>query len=324
MPEGVVAKVEAMATEMDQPTTEDELIFEWTPSVPIDDVLMDINMHQPDEEMKNEAENQQNILTTNDEPGDHLEEYASDDLLSYDDEESDYEPDELEDEDSDDEDEENDEPTEAIKNESLDYSEDADTTGAVNGDKEIKVEDVPLDEEEQETYADAVNMFPLSDSEEELRSEHDNEIDDKEYIDESHEDHSDTSHDVNEAEGSTEGTNRIKQGTDETGGSAHAYNLRGGKPRSYDHRFSHTMDKATGTKSYDIQMLQHAVSKLTNREISSELQRTITGFMMIQMTATAGIKKHGERAVEAMFMEFCQLEDQAVFGGLKASELTAT
>ena len=46
--------------------------------------------------------------------------------------------------------------------------------------------------------------------------------------------------------------------------------------------------------------------------------------MMTQMTATAGIKKHGERTVEAMFMEFCQLEDQAVFGGLKASELTAT
>ena len=48
--------------------------------------------------MKNETENQQHILTTNDEPGD-LEEYASDDLLSYYDEESNYKPDELEDED---------------------------------------------------------------------------------------------------------------------------------------------------------------------------------------------------------------------------------
>ena len=94
----------------------------------------------------------------------------------------------------------------------------------------MKVEDVPLDEEEQETYADAANMFPLSDFEEELKSEHDNKIYDEEYIDELHKDHSDTSHDVNEAEGSTEGTNGIKQGTDETGGAAHAYNLRGGKP----------------------------------------------------------------------------------------------
>ena len=45
MPEGVVAKVEAMATEKDQPTTEVKLIFEWTPGVPIDDILMDINIH---------------------------------------------------------------------------------------------------------------------------------------------------------------------------------------------------------------------------------------------------------------------------------------
>ena len=45
---------------------------------------------------------------------------------------------------------------------------------------------------------------------------------------------------------------------------------------------------------------------------------------MTQMTATAGIKKHGERAVEAMFMESYQLDNQSVFGGLMASELTAT
>ena len=44
--------------------------------------------------LKNETENQQNIPTTDDEPG-ALEEYKSYDLLSYDDEESDYEPDEL-------------------------------------------------------------------------------------------------------------------------------------------------------------------------------------------------------------------------------------
>ena len=83
----MVAKVEATATEKDQPTTEDGLIFEWAPGVPIDDILMDINIHQLDEEMKYEAETQQNILTTNDEPGD-LEEYTSDNLLSYDDEDS--------------------------------------------------------------------------------------------------------------------------------------------------------------------------------------------------------------------------------------------
>jgi len=71
-------------------------------------------------------------------------------------------------------------------------------------------------------------------------------------------------------------------------------------------------------------MLQHVVEELTKGEIPTKLQSTITGFIMTQMTATAGIKKHGERAVEAMFMEFCQLDDQSVFGGLMASELTAT
>ena len=50
MPEGVVAKVEAMATEKEQPTAEEELIFEWAPIVPIDDILVDINIHQLDEE----------------------------------------------------------------------------------------------------------------------------------------------------------------------------------------------------------------------------------------------------------------------------------
>jgi len=65
------------------------------------------------------------------------------------------------------------------------------------------------------------------------------------------------------------------------------------------------MDKATGTKSYYIQMLQQAVKELTKGEIPIELQRIINGCIMMQMTATAGIKKHGDRAVEAMFMEFC-------------------
>ena len=176
---------------------------------------------------------------------------------------------------------------------------------------------MPLDEE-------AVDLYPLSDFEEELRSKHDNEIDDEEYIDESHEVYSDVSHDVNKTEGLTEGTSKIEQGRDGTGGATHAYsNLRGGRPRSYYHRLSHAMNKVTGTKSYDIQMLQHAVKELTKGEITVELQSTITGFIMTQMTATAGIKKHGERVVEAMFMEFCQLDDQSVFRGLMTSKLTA-
>ena len=45
---------------------------------------------------------------------------------------------------------------------------------------------------------------------------------------------------------------------------------------------------------------------------------------MTQMTATAGIKKHGECAVEALLMEFCQLDNREVFNGLMASAFTPT
>jgi uncharacterized protein YeaC (DUF1315 family) len=50
--------------------------------------------------------------------------------------------------------------------------------------------------------------------------------------------------------------------------------------------------------------------------------RTITGFMMTQMTAKAGIKKHGEAAVRALYSEFLQLHNQMVFKGKDARKLT--
>ena len=85
------------------------------------------------------------------------------------------------------------------------------------------------------------------------------------------------------------------------------------------------MDRASaGTKSYDIQMLQNVIEGLSEGKIPVNIQRIITSFMMTQMTATARIKKHGERAVEAIFMEFCQLDDKSVFGGIMPGELTAT
>jgi hypothetical protein len=40
------------------------------------------------------------------------------------------------------------------------------------------------------------------------------------------------------------------------------------------------------------------------------------------MTATAGIKKHGQKAVDALFSEFCQLDNKSVFKPLAASILT--
>jgi len=42
------------------------------------------------------------------------------------------------------------------------------------------------------------------------------------------------------------------------------------------------------------------------------------------MAATAGIKKHGQAAVDALLQEFCQLDSKNVFEPLDASTLTAS
>ena len=48
----------------------------------------------------------------------------------------------------------------------------------------------------------------------------------------------------------------------------------------------------------------------------------VSGFIMTQMTAKAGIKKHGKVAVDALFQEFLQLHDLGVFSGQHSNKLT--
>ena len=43
---------------------------------------------------------------------------------------------------------------------------------------------------------------------------------------------------------------------------------------------------------------------------------------MTQMTAHAGVKKHGEKALEALLKEYTQLHDKNVFDPLDASLLS--
>ena len=54
----------------------------------------------------------------------------------------------------------------------------------------------------------------------------------------------------------------------------------------------------------------------------SEVQRYITGFIMTQMTVKAGIKKHGQVAIDALYKEFLQLHNLDVFQGQHAKDLT--
>jgi hypothetical protein len=100
-------------------------------------------------------------------------------------------------------------------------------------------------------------------------------------------------------------------------------NLRPNRARNYSNRLSHAMDNPANTQSYETQFLQHGKDNApTLREAVQEMQRTgsdtnvlkyITGIVMMQMTATAGIKKQGQVAVDALFDEFSQLHDLTVF-----------
>jgi hypothetical protein len=105
-----------------------------------------------------------------------------------------------------------------------------------------------------------------------------------------------------------------------------ARNLRPNRERKYNHRLGHIMNDPANSQSYDAQFLQHEHEDASTnlRTAVQEMQRTgsdtnvlkcITGIIMTQMTAKAGIKKHGKVAIDALFNEFSQLHDLGVFLG---------
>ncbi|KAL7569098.1 hypothetical protein ACA910_016933 [Epithemia clementina (nom. ined.)] len=53
------------------------------------------------------------------------------------------------------------------------------------------------------------------------------------------------------------------------------------------------------------------------------LHQALCGITMNQMSAKAGIKKHGQAAINALFKEFAQLNNITVFAVLDASKLSA-
>ncbi len=82
------------------------------------------------------------------------------------------------------------------------------------------------------------------------------------------------------------------------------YNLRPDRQRSYNHRFDHQMDQASNANSYD------AGTTLLHQH---KITRVITGLVMTQMSAIAGIKKFGQPAIDALTKEFKQLHEKNVF-----------
>jgi hypothetical protein len=110
------------------------------------------------------------------------------------------------------------------------------------------------------------------------------------------------------------------------------YNLRPNWARDYSNRLSHATDNPVNTQSYETQFLQYGDGNApAMRETVKEMQRTgsnsdvlkcVTGIVMMQMTAKAGIKKHGQVAIDALFNEFSQLHDLTVLSGQDAKGLT--
>ena len=101
------------------------------------------------------------------------------------------------------------------------------------------------------------------------------------------------------------------------------YNLRPNRDRSYSHRLNTQMDSSNSTKTYaDLSLLQdHITDYLTTGNINDTFQ-CITGYVMNQMSAEAGIKKFGQPAIDAIFKEFAQLNDKKVFAGMDPTKLT--
>jgi hypothetical protein len=77
------------------------------------------------------------------------------------------------------------------------------------------------------------------------------------------------------------------------------YNLKSNRTHNYDNRLAHQMDNPESSKSYDTQFLQRGNTEVSPlREVvthmkesgsKSKVFRYITGFIMTQMTAKAGI-----------------------------------
>ena len=81
--------------------------------------------------------------------------------------------------------------------------------------------------------------------------------------------------------------------------------------------------KETTSTVTESELLRTAVDN-ANEGATGKLFKYVTEYMFTQMTADAGIKKHGQVAVDALIKEFAQLHDKKVFEGLHPEKLTVT
>ena len=84
---------------------------------------------------------------------------------------------------------------------------------------------------------------------------------------------------------------------------------------------SYNLEKQNDEKVYDHQFLQNAINKAEDNP--GDLFQFVTHFMFSQMSAKKGIAKHGDLAIAALLKEFQQLEDKSVLKPIHAKDLTA-
>jgi hypothetical protein len=68
--------------------------------------------------------------------------------------------------------------------------------------------------------------------------------------------------------------------------------------------------------------LRDAVMDMQGSGSCVKVVQFVTGFIMTQMSAKAGIKKHGQVALDALFQEILQLHDLDFFNALVANDIT--
>jgi hypothetical protein len=270
MPDGVIARVEALAAEQEQPVFDNGApLFEWSPGIAIADEgkapdVVDIDDQGADN--LGAAE-----LIEADEDGEYGDQGAEDDGV--------------------DEDE--------LKNEGNGEGDDGNPPEAGEG-------PAPSDNE----------------------NEDDGNVDNDTYM----QDNGDIGRDEleNDSDAAEEQTlPEEEEGRSENNG---RYNLRPKRDRNYDNRFANSMDNPSSSKSYDAQFLQQEESKTTSLQDAvmdmqnggpdTNVVKCITGFIMTQMSAKAGIKKHGKAAVEALFQEFLQFHELGVFKAKRVEDLS--
>jgi hypothetical protein len=89
--------------------------------------------------------------------------------------------------------------------------------------------------------------------------------------------------------------------------------------------FNHEFSNPANSKSYStsVQMFQREAKKVKDNNLDCPaMHNAVTGVIFHQMSAKQGIKKFGQRAIDALFSEFAQLDDMEVFRGVMADSLS--